>query len=363
MKYFLYDGDGQGVIYCKNKRIKPDYIADSDLQDFCGKCREQEPDVCILSGVTDDYAILPDILRSMPSVVTVISPDGSDTGDKAFLASFLESIPPMNGDTGSRRLIYGYRRSEDGKITVNSGEADVIHRIFSLYAEDKKGTLAVAEMLNREGKLTGRGKPWNQVAVSRILIQPLYMGQNNPACAVVSRDLYQKAQEVLNGRVKNFSGQRKVESYMFSGLIRCKCCGSVFRRLSRHYKNDYIRWVCMERNMKGKDACPNRVAVDEEELLTAVKQYFETLLESQTGIQRMILTEYRRINEDGEERAEEVLNRTFRDMREAVEEKVPSNYILSRLLDKIVIDEDGTVDIDLAIFSELGVDSRILSGK
>lgn len=366
MKLYLYDGDGSGLTYCKERHLSPEYVAVSDFPAFMAKCEEDKPDRYVLSGMWQDADRLTDFLRVCTAEVTVVTPGGYSASDKEFLLSLLESLPISQGTEGFSRSVYGYRRDEHGSLTVAPEEAEVVRRIFRLYVQENKGTLTVAETLNREGKRTGRGKEWNQVSVSRILSQPLYTGRTaggriDPACVIVPTEWYDKARTVMAGKGRNFARKGTREAYALSGLIRCRDCGSLFRRLSRHYKNDYVRWVCMERNMRGKDVCPNKTAVDEEELLSAIRQYFSLLLNSRTSVERMILAEYRRSHGEESEEVKETLNRTFRDMQDAVDSPLPDNRVLSALLDQIVIDRDGNVDIDLAIFSVIGVDSRILS--
>jgi DNA invertase Pin-like site-specific DNA recombinase len=164
---------------------------------------------------------------------------------------------------------YGYRRHTvvEGRrrtatLVVEPAEARVVKRIFETYAKAGGSLLAVGEMLNRE-KISSpnRKAPWHRNAVRRILRNPNYAGDyvwgrkvsgkyhvrvgdevmprrsptamvasNDPIIhrgmipAIVSRETFEKAQELLDSRRKNTRRRGTVRP--LSGLIFCAKCGS-----------------------------------------------------------------------------------------------------------------------------------------
>ena len=163
---------------------------------------------------------------------------------------------------------YGYRRETTvvgrNRITTlvpNPIEARVVKKIFETYAGSGGTLLAVGEMLNGEGiPSPNRRSKWHRNAVRRILKNRTYAGDyvwgqtmsgryhvrvgdeivtrrgatkttsNDPIVhegilpAIVSRDLFDRVQELLGQRKK--ATRRPGSAKPLSGLIFCGCCGS-----------------------------------------------------------------------------------------------------------------------------------------
>ena len=107
---------------------------------------------------------------------------------------------------------------------------------------------------------------------------------------VYKRQTFEQAQQTMQARGKAFRVDkvRQSNKYLFSTLIKCKECGWSFRRTVRTYKNTYVRWVCSGHNGKGAESCPNDVALDEEELIQTLQEYFSNLLESKDVYKRQV---------------------------------------------------------------------------
>jgi len=87
-------------------------------------------------------------------------------------------------------------------------------------------------------------------------------------------------------------------------LIKCKECGWSFRRTVRTYKNTYVRWVCSGHNGKGADSCPNAIAVDEEELIQALQEYFQDVLSKKKKVINHVIKEFQRVYKAKDENIE-----------------------------------------------------------
>ncbi|HJB01050.1 MAG TPA: recombinase zinc beta ribbon domain-containing protein, partial [Candidatus Mediterraneibacter merdavium] len=92
--------------------------------------------------------------------------------------------------------------------------------------------------------------------------------------------------------------------YLFSTLIKCKECGWSFRRTVRTYKNTYVRWVCSGRNGKGADSCPNKMVVDEEELIEVLQEYFSNVLKQKKKVIAYVVKEFQRVYKAKDENVE-----------------------------------------------------------
>jgi len=164
---------------------------------------------------------------------------------------------------------YGYRREStiDGrrritKLVPHEFEAEVVRRIFETYCGTGGTLLAVGELLNREKIPSPAARaPWHRNAVRRILRNRTYIGdyvwgkttsgkyhtragdevvprRRGGRCkvaadpivhegilpALVSRELFEKAQELLDRRRK--ATRRRGTVKPLSGLITCGRCGS-----------------------------------------------------------------------------------------------------------------------------------------
>ena len=127
-----------------------------------------------------------------------------------------------------------------------------------------------------------------------------------PEIRIIEDDIFEKAQEILRGRHDAFkmTHERQSNKYLFSTLIKCKECGWSFRRIVRTYKNTYVRWVCSGHNGRGADSCPNAVAVDEEELIEALQEYFQDVLSKKKKVINHVIKEFQRVYKAKDENIE-----------------------------------------------------------
>ncbi len=219
-------------------------------------------------------------------------------------------------------LVYGYDKHPGDlfHLSINQPEAEQIRRMFRWYVSDGMGASRIAAELNRQGVTTKRGCRWTQSAVCRILSNELYTGTilngkqevsdfltsarrnrdrsewytaRRPELRIIEQTLFDQAQRLMAERAGalRLRQPRHSGQHCFSGLIRCKCCASAFRRLERSYKNTYVRWVCSRRNNQGVQSCPNATAIDETALFLALQQYCERLLDGRTPLLRRVILE------------------------------------------------------------------------
>jgi DNA invertase Pin-like site-specific DNA recombinase len=181
-------------------------------------------------------------------------------------------------------FVYGYDKISGDyfDLAVNEQEAESIRQIYRWYVEDGYGTLKIAKMLNERGLRTKRAYKWSQAAICRILTNELYTGKiingkqevadyltgqriakdaaewvvvDKPSLRIIGSDAFEQAQEIMKSRGQAFLHNRERQSnkHLFSTLIKCKECGSSFRRFVRTYKNTDTRCVCSGRTSDGAD--------------------------------------------------------------------------------------------------------------
>ena len=233
----------------------------------------------------------------------------------------------LNAEKGRvPNIVYGYDKTAGDyfNLTINEQEAEVVRQIYHWYLNDGHGGAKIAKMLNEKRIRTKRDCIWSQNAVCRILTNELYTGKiingkqevtdfltgqraekdetewlvtERTDLRIVEPEQYEKAVQLMEQRGKAFQVDRERQSnkYLFSTLIKCKDCGWSFRRTVRTYKNTYVRWVCSGHNGQGADSCPNRTTVDEDELITALQDYFAGVLKGKKNIISYVVGEFNRL--------------------------------------------------------------------
>lgn len=216
-------------------------------------------------------------------------------------------------------IVYGYNQINNLTLEIHSDESRIVRRIFNLYVNERLGMLKIAMTLNSEGVPTKRGTKWSQVAISGILRNELYIGKvvnkktevqdfltgkridipkdqwivvERPEFRIVSDEVFNKAQEILNVRFDEFSLTRKRNSnaHILSTLIKCECCGFSFRRTVKKYpKTTSTWWSCSGRNKYGTASCSNKTKIVEKDFLESIAEYFrETVANREKFIEKTI---------------------------------------------------------------------------
>lgn len=233
----------------------------------------------------------------------------------------------MNAERGRvPNIVYGYDKTigDYFNLAIHQGEAETIRQIYQWYLREGYGASKIAKMLNEKGIRTKRDCTWSQNAVCRILTNELYTGKiingkqeiadfltgaradkdetdwmvtERPDLRIISDSDFEAAANLMQERGKAFkvNQERQSNRHLFSTLIKCKDCGWSFRRTVRSYKNTYVRWVCSGHNGQGAASCPNRISVDEDELIAALEGYFVNVLSAKKNIIKHVVGEFNRI--------------------------------------------------------------------
>lgn len=342
----IYADEGKSGTKMKNRTQLLRLLSDAGQNRFDAVLIK---DVSRLARNTVDFLTSIRQLKALGVRVVFVNYDQTSSDSSEFMLTMLSAIAQEESANTSKRVKFGKKmNAEKGRVpnlvygydkvpgtyfalAVNEPEAAAVRRIFDWYAGEEMGAGKIACELNRRGLMTKRGCRWSQNGVTRILTNPLYTGKimngkeevadfltgrriqkekehwfvtDCPALAIVDTAVFDKAQALLESRRAQFqaTGKRKSEKQVFSKLICCAHCHSAFRRLVRHYKNTYIRWVCSGRSSKGTSACPNGVSVDEDALLEAICSYFAGILRSSANALERLRAEYLRLQRTGDYR-------------------------------------------------------------
>ncbi|MDR1754917.1 MAG: recombinase family protein [Eubacterium sp.] len=157
---------------------------------------------------------------------------------------------------GTKNSMYGYT-VQDGKLSINEDEAEIVRLIFNKYVNEGKGTYIIAKELNKAKIKPKRAKAWSEVIILRILrnekhcgdlIQrkeytPDYLNQGkrlnskpeDMICIrdhhepIIERNLWERAQEEIKKRSPSQETKSKYSNrYWCSGKLICGKCGKKY---------------------------------------------------------------------------------------------------------------------------------------
>lgn len=198
-----------------------------------------------------------------------------------------------------------------GDLAINPDQAPVVVRIFQAYL-DGMSPGKIADMLNQEAIPGPRGPSWDKSTIhgnpkrgTGILNNELYIGrrvwnrqglikdpQNGkrqarpkseteletkdvPELRIVPQDLWDAVKTRQQGRkikhTQTEAWERRKPRFLFSGLIKCGCCGGGFSTVSLD------RFGCSNSRNKGTSVCTNRTTIArqdmEGQILTALTDH------------------------------------------------------------------------------------------
>lgn len=179
--------------------------------------------------------------------------------------------------------LIGYRY-KNGQLVIEENEARTVRRIFDEYLSGK-GTLSIANGLNRDGVSTRDGCKWYKTTVSWILTNytytgslllqktyredyrtkkkrlntgelPMYQAMETHQ-AIVSSEEFEAVAKRLEAQAAKHAprGKDYTQRYPFSSKIVCGICGKSYRR---KVTATGPVWICATYNTKGKSFCPSK---------------------------------------------------------------------------------------------------------
>lgn len=138
-----------------------------------------------------------------------------------------------------RTTLYGYQ-VENGRTVIHTEEAEVVKRVFSLYAKGK--TLnSIANMLTEEKVAYFQDEvKWNKNTINRMIENEKYMG-NEVYPMIISSSIFNQAKDVKERKsCKQETHTQEVE--LFREITVCGKCGSRFKRVNTWGTRE--KWMC-----------------------------------------------------------------------------------------------------------------------
>ena len=219
--------------------------------------------------------------------------------------------------------IYGYTKNK-GKLVIDEEQAKSIRLIFETYVSENIGVHRLGFKLFEEYGVTNySGKPIAGTVIKNIIRNPKYKGyfcahkettvdyhdrkrkrfkrdewivyKDNETCPpIVSEELWDKANEILDARSKKhdqINKNNKYNKFPFSGLMHCHFDGATFVRGTYQIgKGDRSRrrkfWACNNYRIHGKkktEGC-NSPVLYYEELVEVCKKILNMILVCQDDL-------------------------------------------------------------------------------
>lgn len=207
------------------------------------------------------------------------------------------------------------------KLEPDETYAPIIQRIFKM-ANESIGIKEIAKILNQDGILTQKGKPWGKTTISYILNNDVYIGtmvygknsrnpkneepirieNNHPA--IISKDLFFNVKESLMQRSSAITHPRRVASdYLLSGLIYCGKCG--LKMIGSSAKSgQFFYYACQNYSKRGKHVC-NMKMINRDEIEILVIEQIKSQILTEENIKELfdiIIDEMNEVKKASQER-------------------------------------------------------------
>ena len=215
--------------------------------------------------------------------------------------------------------IWGYRK-EKGKLVIVEEEAEMVRKIFDLYANENLGVRAIAKMLSDSGLRNTNGNPFSFSTIKGILVNPKYKGfycgnkthkvhflsneiayvpkdewvvyeDHEKVPPIVSAELWDKANRKLKERSEKMSSSDKTSyqnKYLYSGKIICGEHGTCYHHTIYKYKNLGVKelWTCKEYGNGNKCRNPHVYNTEIDAVMSEV--YNQIICEKTTIINELL---------------------------------------------------------------------------
>lgn len=237
----------------------------------------------------------------------------------------------------NRTLPYGYC-CMDGKITVHSGEAEIVTEIYNNYL-DGKSLLAIAEYLNdRKIEYISGIIGWNKARLKRILEDERYLGKI-PYQRIISQEAYEAIQAVKNTRNTQKETDRQSGIYQLTVPVICPVCQSKMKRIYASKRKCKTRWVCESLE------CRLSLNKDDGELLDDITELVNRLIANLHTIRmptpqstepsmelRILNNEIARMLDGTDIKREKVRGKMLQSLSQRYKEIDPAPYIARKLI-------------------------------
>lgn len=218
------------------------------------------------------------------------------------------------GKVLGNNVITGYKK-EKGKLIIDEKQAEMIRIIYELYTTGEYGLSYISDYLFAKGYKTSKNGYIHTTTIRRIITNPKYKGfyctntvkhldyrtkkqirlpqsewiiydSKGEIPAIVSTELWDKANEILNNRASGYCSKIKdmasfKRTTTYGGLLICAEHNVTFRRLTANNKT--VTWKCGEMLRHGLAGCKSPILY-ETELDEIFHKVIDKLIEDRSNI-------------------------------------------------------------------------------
>ena len=246
-------------------------VNESRLQD-CGVR------VCYAEEDFDDSAAGRFALRSMMNVNQFYSENMAEDITRGLYDNASKCM--ANG-----RQPLGYKRGEDGRVSLDEPAAAIVREIFTRVAAYEPFA-DIARDLNERGIRTATGSAWNKGSFCTLCHNERYLGIYiygkvripGGIPRIVSDKLFYKVQEVCSMKKNPQNGKHRpgAEDYLLTGKLRCGKCGAPMSGISGTSRNGELHYYYTCQNHRAGGPCSKKAVrrdVIEPAVAQAIKMY------------------------------------------------------------------------------------------
>lgn len=223
--------------------------------------------------------------------------------------------------------ITGYRK-DNCKLVIIEEEAKMIRRLFELYATGEYGFHKLANKLSDEGFLNKKGRLYDKDSLKRMIQNPKYKGfyrartyeimdyrtkkrkknekkdqviykcEDGSVPAIVSEELWDKANEILDARIQGYKNNNYWSGgvkYPFSSKIYCGEHNTNFQRSHGNRRKNRPTWSCGLYLQYRVDACASPI-IAESDLYNIFLHIMDSIVPEKTRIIEDMLKLYESID-------------------------------------------------------------------
>lgn len=191
--------------------------------------------------------------------------EGSEIGERVAASVPIRAKQgrPLGGQ-GS----FGYRWIEKSpgvdEFIVDEQEAPIRKLVYELFIEHKRKT-TVAKILNERGHRTRNGSQFSDTTIGRLLQDPTAKGERRanytkslgdnkkwvvkpeaewiiiPCPAIVSKELWEECNQILDGQEKRLKRPAKKAVHLFTGIVYCNTCD-----VKMYVPSESKKYVCLK---------------------------------------------------------------------------------------------------------------------
>lgn len=216
--------------------------------------------------------------------------------------------------------IFGYNK-DDKRLVIDESQAPMVRDLFRLYATGEYSMKQLEVLFYNQGYRNHNGNRISHTTMSGIISNPKYKGYyvgnkvrivdmftkkqkflspeewvmfrdetGQTVPAIVSEELWDKANEVLSRRSEDVKNRRGICNHanLLTGKLFCSHCGAAYYRRESKSRDGTVnsKWVCSGKINNGADSCPSFPIYEDEIKPILFEVFGETKVDAEALLAR-----------------------------------------------------------------------------